>query len=265
MLELILIVALVPTLAITLWENMVGRLAPRAWLVYRTTAIVGTPVHEMAHVLACMMFGMRVNEVALYRPHAPSGQLGFVSFSFNPRSWFQVIGLAVQGVAPLLVSGTIAVLALELIRSPGRPDQGMLPLLAWCVELASMTLESLVALATSGLNGALIAAGLLLVCMHGIPSWQDVKVGLRGLLFIAVVISILGLLNEAYWFLGSPFGGTFDEWASFLSGEFERGLWWALHGAVLTVTLAALASTLLLVIPAVIFSVVNAARRPIGA
>lgn len=264
MLELILALALLPTLAISIWDRVVAGMVPKAWLIYRATGLVGTPVHELSHLLACVLFGLRVDEVALYRPRAESGVLGYVYFSYNPRSWVHALGCAVQGVAPLLLSGAIAVYALELTRSPGRPDQGMLPLLGWCWELAGMTVQSFAALATRSVEGAGIAAALLMVCMHGIPSVQDVKVGLRGLIFFIVLVLILGLIYEMYWLLGSPLGPQVNVWIRFLAGEFERGLWWALHGGVLTMTLAVLGSLLLIVFPAGVFSLVSAARRRAG-
>lgn len=264
MLELILMLALLPTLAISLWDRVVASMVPKAWLIYRATGLVGTPVHELSHLLACVLFGLRVDEVAFYRPRAESGVLGYVYFSYNPRSWVHTLGCAVQGVAPLLLSGAIAVYALDLTRSPGRPDQGMLPLLGWCWELAGMTLQAFAERATSSLEGAGIAAALLLVCMHGIPSVQDVKVGLRGLIFLVVLVLGLGLLYEVYWLLGSPLGQQVNIWLRFLAGEFERGLWWGLHGGVLTMTLAVLGSLLLIIFPAGVFSLICAARRRAG-
>lgn len=264
MFELILVLTLLPALAIALWERIVGGLVPKAWLVYRATGLVGTPVHELSHFLACILFGLRVDDVALYRPRAESGVLGYVYFSYNPRSWVHTLGCAVQGVAPLLLSGAIAVYALDLTRSPGRPDQGLIPLLGWCWELGGMTLQAFIEMAGSGWQEAGIAALLLMLCMHGIPSVQDVKVGLRGLIFLIVLLLALGLLYEAYWLMGSPLGPQVDRWLWFLGSEFERGLWWALHGGVLAMTLAVLGSLLLIVIPAGIFSLVSAARRRAG-
>lgn len=75
------------------------------------TGVIGTPVHELAHAVAALLFGMRVDRIDFYRPDPASSQLGSVDFRYNPHSPLHRVGLLVVGLAPL-IAGAAAVEAL---------------------------------------------------------------------------------------------------------------------------------------------------------
>lgn len=66
------------------------------------TGWVGTPVHEISHVLMCFIFNHKVIDVALFKPEPESGVLGYVTHSYNSRSLYQRVGCLFVGLAPLL-------------------------------------------------------------------------------------------------------------------------------------------------------------------
>lgn len=81
----------------------------------------GAPVHELAHVIACLLFRMPISKVVLYQPGAAGGRLGYVAFLYNPRSGLHAAGRMIQGVAPLLAGACIARYALQVdVVTPGR-------------------------------------------------------------------------------------------------------------------------------------------------
>jgi len=71
----------------------------------------GTVVHEGSHVLACLLFGHRVDRVRWFDPRATDGALGSVEHSYDPSSAYQRVGTIVIGLSPLLVGAGVMLLA----------------------------------------------------------------------------------------------------------------------------------------------------------
>ncbi len=79
-------------------------------------ASIGTPVHEMGHLIAAILFRHKVLKVELFNPK-PNGQLGVVEHSFNPRSFYQNMGCFIIGIAPI-VSGLFTCWLLTAVMWP---------------------------------------------------------------------------------------------------------------------------------------------------
>ena len=62
--------------------------------------MIGCPVHEVSHALACVVFRHKINKIELFSPK-PDGQLGCVVHSYNPSNRYQKMGLVFIGLAPL--------------------------------------------------------------------------------------------------------------------------------------------------------------------
>lgn len=71
------------------------------------TAWIGTPIHELGHLLMCYLFMHRVKEFKLFDLRASDGVLGYVNHSWNSKSLYQNIGNFFIGMGPLF-SGTAA-------------------------------------------------------------------------------------------------------------------------------------------------------------
>ena len=71
----------------------------------------GTVVHEGSHVLACLLFGHRVDRVRWFDPQATNGSLGSVEHSYDPSSAYQRVGTIAIGLSPLLVGAGVILLA----------------------------------------------------------------------------------------------------------------------------------------------------------
>ncbi|MEA4965974.1 MAG: hypothetical protein VB055_09160 [Oscillospiraceae bacterium] len=108
-------------LLIGLMEQRTQRLLLSAfgWMGVVVTGLVGTPVHELGHYLGCRIFGLRVTEMALFRPVAGriDGVLGYVGFTYDTGSVWQRLGCFFAGVAPLLF-GTAVILLLVWLLTP---------------------------------------------------------------------------------------------------------------------------------------------------
>lgn len=71
------------------------------WNSVLWTGWLGTPVHELSHVLACLLFRHRIDEVVLFEPDRESGRLGYVKHSYRHDNWFERLGNVFIGIAPL--------------------------------------------------------------------------------------------------------------------------------------------------------------------
>lgn len=254
MIYLFLALLIVPAGAIFVWGRLVSRFSAKTWIVYRSTGIIGGPVHEMSHAIACVLFGLRIRKLALFAPDAITGQLGYVEFSYSPFSLRNSIGLLVQGVAPLLAGSAIAVLSLGTAYEHSFPDQGMVPLLGWIGAVATGAIASVVHLGTDSLQGFALALLVLSISIHSIPSTADIALGLKGFAIVTIGFGGLIVLLQMIPFHGEGVAMTYIRGAADLAARYlEIGMWHALSGAVTVVSLSVLASAVFILLPAFIF------------
>lgn len=223
-LQYIAYIFLLPPAVILLLDRVVQYLARDAFGVYQATGIVGTPIHELSHAGACVMFGMRIIEMKLFKPNRQTGQLGYVNFAYNPNSTLHAVGLVVQGIAPLLMGYAIFIVLIPWGEAPKTV------LAALELTDASPTYQHALAGASAMLIGNLMdgARGFLwclialIIGLHAIPSWADIRIAFKGmmtLLALAIGFSALsqidlswlpaGIQNAIYVILGLILKGFF--------------------------------------------------------
>jgi hypothetical protein len=83
---------------------------------YYAFAVIGTPVHELSHLLAALVFRHKIKRFSLFSPDA-SGRLGYVEHAYDPQSLYQRVGCFFVGIAPLL-GGFLALLLLTRLFLP---------------------------------------------------------------------------------------------------------------------------------------------------
>lgn len=163
----------------------------------------GTVVHEGSHVLACLLFGHRVDRVRWFDPQATDGSLGSVEHSYDPTSAYQRLGTIVIAVAPLLGGATVFLLAARHLL--GVPFTSLADL-ATPADVAS--LASLAARIGTW-RWALFAYVCLSVggSMH--LSAADLRGAGRGAIVLTVWLTTAVLLVVGVWWVSSAVAPTF--------------------------------------------------------
>ncbi|WP_456275143.1 hypothetical protein [Bacillus sp. AK128] len=78
---------------------LVRAFGPRGILL---TAWIGTPIHELGHLVQCFIWGHRVKKVKLLQVHAPNGVLGYVEHQYNLNSLYHQVGNFFIGIGPII-------------------------------------------------------------------------------------------------------------------------------------------------------------------
>lgn len=102
------------------------------WKGILALAWLGTPVHELSHLLACVVGRNKVTDFALFKPDKSTGSLGYVQHSYDKNSFYQrVIGNTLIAVAPFF-GGALVIYLLTHTMYPGLlPTGGEAALVAW--------------------------------------------------------------------------------------------------------------------------------------
>lgn len=189
--------------------RVTGRHGPKMLLA---TGIIGTPVHELSHALMCVLFGHRITDIKLYNPKSNDGALGYVSHTYNKKNIYHQIGNFFIGIAPVLLGGGVVILLLSLllpdafdvisfeIETLSANDLGSLPIFEFFAFIGTAILEIFSAESLSCWQGWVFIVLSLMIATHMEMSGSDIKSGLRGLMFLLVVL----LLIDGAIYLLSP-------------------------------------------------------------
>lgn len=93
-------------------QFLIRALGPKGILI---TAWIGTPIHEIGHLLMCFIWGHRVTRVRLLQLKSSDGILGFVEHQYNPNSIYQQVGNFFIGLGPLFSGIGSIILAMYLL------------------------------------------------------------------------------------------------------------------------------------------------------
>lgn len=74
-------------------------------------SVLSTPLRELGHVIACVLFLHRIEEMRLLDLHDPDGEWGFVEHSYHPRNPIAVLGNLPYALGPI-ATGLLAVLVI---------------------------------------------------------------------------------------------------------------------------------------------------------
>lgn len=183
------------------------------------TAWIGTPIHELGHLLMCYVFRHKIAKFKLFSRKEKDGTLGYVNHSWNPKSLYQNIGNFFIGMGPIL-SGTAALIigmhlllpesfarvADYLTLEPAQPDQYILTkifVLTAGLFQSIFSVENLISL-----NFWIYFALAIAISSHIALSREDLKGAGRGLITIFTFILLVNLIAFVF---DADFSGLFAE------------------------------------------------------
>lgn len=91
------------------------------WKGILFTAWIGTPIHELSHLIIAKIFGHTITHVDFFEPNPHTGGLGHVEHSYPSRSFLARVGNFFIGSAPMF-GGAIALVILFYIFVPNAKD-----------------------------------------------------------------------------------------------------------------------------------------------
>lgn len=171
------------------------------------TGWIGTPIHELGHALFCVLFGHKIQEVALFKPDKSSGVLGYVRHSYDPKSVYQKVGNFFIGIAPLLTGSAILFLLFDTffhgsvapeLRSGLDINNLNTSLSTVYAEVIRGMKQNFNAISTSvtkpTITSVLLVYVMASISVHMAPSHIDLKNALSGFGLIAGMIFIFNLV-----------------------------------------------------------------------
>jgi hypothetical protein len=178
------------------------------------TAWIGTPIHELGHLLMCFIWGHKVTSVKLLRLNPTNGVLGYVEHQYNQGSMYQQIGLFFIGIGPIF-SGIGSLIVAMYFMVPEMYQAltdyifyelnfGETTVVGVVIETLSFTAQSFFTI-ENFINPLFWLYILLAICIssHIALSRADVEGASRGLvaLFIALILynfvaSFLGIESQ---------------------------------------------------------------------
>jgi len=183
------------------------------------TAWIGTPIHELGHLLMCYVFRHKITKLKLFSRKEKDGTLGYVNHSWNSKSLYQNIGNFFIGMGPIF-SGTAALIigmhlllpdsfarvADYLTLESSQPDQYILTKIFTLTAGLFQSIFSVENLLS--LNFWIYFALAIAISSHIALSKEDLKGAGRG--FITILFFIL-LINLIALIFNADFSGLFTE------------------------------------------------------
>lgn len=158
------------------------------------TGAVGTPLHECAHALFCVIFGHKINEIKLFQINSADGTLGYVNHSYNPKNIYQKIGNFFIGVAPIIVISAVLYLLAYLLMpefvaqiNSGFQISDFVSNIGNVIENLFEVLRSFFSCARTWQWWVFITAGIFLA-LHMNLSKADIQGAAGGIVFLLVAV-----------------------------------------------------------------------------
>lgn len=164
------------------------------------TGAIGTPLHECAHALFCVIFGHKVTEIKLFQINSSDGTLGYVNHSYNPKNIYHKIGNFFIGVAPIIViSAVLYLLAWWLLPGFVAEISGSFKISDFVSSIGNVftsllgVLQSFFLCALTWQWWVFLIVGVFLA-LHMTLSKADIKGALSGVLFLLITVLVVDVI-----------------------------------------------------------------------
>jgi len=172
-----------------------------------STGLIGTPIHELSHLLVALIFGHKITEVSFFRI-SNDGVLGYVNHSYNKRNLWAQLGNYFIGIAPLISGAGLVYLVTYLLmpQSYGIISDSINTFVSHFEPQLSFSLindifglgkDFVVAIANNITNIWLFILYIIIMLslsLHMNLSNADIKGSLKGLPYFLLVVAILNVI-----------------------------------------------------------------------
>jgi hypothetical protein len=204
-LQLVFFVGIISVLGLLIWRlnktffRLLG--FKKGKRVFLATGIIGVPIHEFGHVFFCILFLHKIKEVKWFTPNSTDGTLGYVRHTYKRRNPYHQIGNFFIGIGPLLFGSGVIVGLMFIFMYVLMGNTAVATLLGGGTSIGSYFSSVWDVFATIFHPANLVSVWwwifIILACsiaMHMDLSWADIKGGLRGLLFITIILIIMNII-----------------------------------------------------------------------
>lgn len=169
------------------------------WKGILLTAWIGTPIHEIGHVVFAKLFNHKVTYIGLFEPNANTGGLGHVEHQYMPYSLYQRVGNFFIGAAPMIF-GNIVLVAMLYYFVPNAKEifsyifheEYTLPIILTSAFKFVVGLFSFANLKTSIFYAFLYLS--FCVSAHIAPSGQDLKNMWGGFVWMIILLILINAI-----------------------------------------------------------------------
>jgi hypothetical protein len=127
-------------------------------------AWLGTPIHELGHVLFCLVFLHHIVDIGWFKPDPATGTLGYVYHEWDRRNPWHVLGNFFIGVGPVIL-GCGVLFALFYLFIPGSSG-------SWDDVLAGTNVAGGVGGYLEALRGSSLAMIKLIFTLPNLGTWR---------------------------------------------------------------------------------------------
>jgi len=153
------------------------------------TGWLGTPIHELSHIIFAKVFFHKINRVALFQPDFATGELGWVDHSYSEKSFYQNIGNFFIALGPMIFGSIILVILLIFLVPNGLEifnefSFSQLSFVIFCQSIWQILVKLFNLANISSWHFWLFLYTSFCIATHMSPSKQDRRGMWQGLLFI---------------------------------------------------------------------------------
>ncbi|SKA55604.1 hypothetical protein [Photobacterium toruni] len=176
---------------------LIPKLTVKNKITYYLFGIIGVPIHEMSHYLIARCVGFQIDDAKFIQdPSVNNGCAGYVVYRYKPTLINEVLVVFV-GLAPLYIGSVLIYFITQFFGYPIFDNN---------VNALQFVLDRMSTLDVKWVIYAWLVASITVNMM---PSSQDLKTSVRGLLLFSLIISLISYFfkNELMEILAVFAGG----------------------------------------------------------
>lgn len=178
------------------------------WWIYSLSGFIGTPVHEISHLIFHILFGHKVQGLALYRPikSKKDGVLGYVNVTYNTRSLYNNLGLFFSGIAPMIGGSFMIILLMKILTPEILSNWHFMKIGYDSVEMFLNefweTLKNNIECLAKGnyltVKGFIFFVSAFSIAVHMSISPEDLKGAIKGGIYFEIIIMIISIFLKLF-------------------------------------------------------------------